>query len=69
MLITIKGGVAYYQTATSTFGEGSGPIFLTNFGCDGSEASLLSCSNTVFIGSYCTHGRDVGVRCERKYYD
>ena len=66
-IATAHVGVVAYQTASSTFGQGSGPIFLTNIGCGGSEVSLLSCSNTVFVGSYCTHGRDVGVKCERKY--
>ena len=60
-------GVIAYRTVTSTFGQGSGPVFLTNLGCRGSENSLLSCSKMVFVGTYCTHGRDVGVKCERKY--
>ena len=56
-----------YQTVRSTFGEGNGPIFLTNLGCQGSELSLLNCSRLVFVGTRCTHGRDVGVKCERKH--
>ena len=61
-------GVLAYSTASSTFGQGIGPVFLSNLYCDGTESSLLNCSRTVFVGSYCTHDRDVGVRCERKYY-
>ena len=61
-------GVVAYSTVSSTFGQGSGPIFYTNLGCRGLEPSLLDCSKTVFIGSYCTHGRDVGVKCERKQF-
>ena len=59
-------GATAYRTVSSTFGGGSGPVFLTNLGCQGSESSLLNCSRSVFVGSYCTHGRDVGVKCERK---
>ena len=55
-----------YQTAYSLFGQGSGPIFLTNVHCSGSEMSLLECPRTVFVGTACTHSRDVGLRCQRK---
>ena len=56
-----------YGMVSSTFGQGSGPIFFERFRCDGLESSLLSCPKNLFIGSYCTHDHDVGVRCERKY--
>ena len=46
------------------FGPGNGPVFLSNIQCTGAEEDLLNCQNTLFVGSYCTHGRDVGVRCE-----
>ena len=59
-------GILVYSTVSSTFGHGSGPIFLTNIHCSGSETSLLNCSKTVFTGHSCTHEHDVGVRCERK---
>ena len=60
-------GASAYRTVTSTFGQGVGPIFLTNLGCGGSESFLVNCTSTFFTGSYCTHGRDVGVKCVRKY--
>ena len=50
----------------SQFGEGSGPVFLSNLLCTGSEQTLLKCHNQIFVGSYCSHTRDVGLRCERK---
>lgn len=56
------GAVVY--TTSSTFGPGNGPVFLSNIQCTGSEEDLLECRNTQFVGSYCTHVRDVGVRCE-----
>lgn len=67
IIVTMLLGAVVYQTISSTFGEGSGPVFLTNLGCQGSESSLLNCSTSVFVGSYCTHGRDVGVKCECKH--
>ena len=65
MLINIL-GLTVYQTASTLFGQGSGPIFLANIRCSGSEMSLLDCPRTVFVGVECTHSRDVGVKCQRK---
>ena len=58
------GAVVY--SGSSTFGPGNGPVFLSNIQCIGSEESLLECGNTMLVGDYCTHERDVGVRCEGK---
>ena len=55
-----------YQTTTTQFGPGSGPVFLADVHCTGSERTLLECSKTVFVGIECTHSRDVGVKCQRK---
>lgn len=67
-LYTIHAGLVLYQTASSTFGTGSGPVFFSNIGCSGSEQHLLECPKTVFVGTYCTHSRDVGLKCERKLH-
>ena len=62
-------GTTIYSSS-STFGTGTGPVFLSDIQCVGSEANLLECRNSNFIqlgsNSYCTHGRDVGLKCERK---
>ena len=62
-------GITVY-TSSSTFGAGTDPIFLSNLQCVGSETNLLECRNSNFIqlvnNRYCTHSRDVGLRCERK---
>ena len=42
------------------FGQGTGPVLLSNVGCTGTESSLLSCSHRV---AYCSHSRDAGVVC------
>ena len=65
--IILIGAVVY--TSSSTFGPGNGPVFLSNLQCIGSEENLLECRNTLFVGRYCTHERDVGLRCEGKVID
>lgn len=46
------------------FGEGSGPIFLNNVGCLGTEQRLLEClSSGVTVVMECDHSQDVGVVC------
>ena len=57
----------------AVLGEGTGPIFLDQLMCNGSEASLLECLPTENIGLHnCDHNEDAGVRCEglhiRKYF-
>ena len=63
----IIGGVQY---SSSTYGQGSGPIFLGYMYCSGSEDSLLKCGRSVFsvVHGPCTnHYYDVGLKCERKF--
>lgn len=48
------------------FGEGNGPVWLDDVQCDGSEASLLDCSNSGIGQSNCDHAKDAGVRCSGK---
>ena len=47
-----------------SFGAGSGPIFLSNVGCFGTEERLLDCisSGVAFITN-CNHTQDAGVVC------
>ena len=42
-------------------------MFFADVNCGGTEQKLLDCPKTPFIGSYCTHLRDVGVKCQRKW--
>eukprot|EP00731_Ephydatia_muelleri_P031793 Em0023g300a len=46
----------------AAFGSGSGPIFLDNLGCRGSETSILSCPH--YLQQTCDHLRDVGISCQ-----
>ncbi|XP_030839945.1 deleted in malignant brain tumors 1 protein-like isoform X2 [Strongylocentrotus purpuratus] len=53
-------GVAWH---CGTYGRGSGPIYLADVGCSGSEARLTECSNSGWINHACSHAEDAGVYC------
>ena len=48
------------------FGWGSGPVWLDDLRCSGSEARLLDCPRhrQFDVHDYCTHSDDAGVRCD-----
>ena len=46
------------------FNRGTGPIFLDQLFCSGSETSVLECMQHIPLGlSTCKHSQDAGVRC------
>ena len=46
------------------FGQGSGPIFLDNIFCNGSEPVLTRCGHLgISVIASCSHTNDAGVRC------
>ena len=48
----------------SQFGHGTGPIFLDQLGCSGTESSLLQCNRFAGLGLHsCDHSQDAGVSC------
>ena len=57
-----KGSTAY-RTA-SQFGQGSGPVLMSEVQCTGRESHLVNCSYSPLIPSSCSHAYDVGVKCE-----
>ena len=46
------------------FGIGSGPIFLDNVGCVGTESRLINCSANPIGSNNCFHNEDAGVTCQ-----
>ena len=60
-------GCEYYTGAvvlSAVPGSGSGPIFLDQLNCNGTEGTLLECVAFTGLGlSTCDHSQDVGVRC------
>ena len=47
----------------ATFGQGTGPIWLDEVQCIGTEANLTECSHDGFGNEDCIHFEDAGVRC------
>ena len=52
----------------AAFGQGTGPIWLNNVRCTGSETSLSVCSHSGWgRSSSCGHHNDAGVHCQGEY--
>ena len=50
------------------FGTGTGPIYLDDVACSGSEDSLIECSRSPFVSCSSGHWEDAGVRCQGNTY-
>ena len=51
------------STAVRTFNGGTGRIAFGSVGCTGAEESLFDCPSSAPRYYYCSHSRDIGVRC------
>ena len=47
----------------ASHGQGSGPIWMDDVACSGSESHIADCSNSGWENHDCTHSRDASVRC------
>ena len=48
----------------AAFGQGTGPIFLDNVVCSGSEVRLTDCASNPLAAHNCLHTEDAGVVCQ-----
>ncbi|CAM9276058.1 unnamed protein product [Lampetra planeri] len=57
-------GAAVSAMENAHFGEGSGPVWLDDVDCSGSESSLTNCPHDGYGSHNCDHKEDAGVICE-----
>ena len=56
-------GFATYNTFSSNYGKGSGPIWLSNVKCKGRESNIALCAHNGWGVHTCTHQQDIGITC------
>ena len=57
-------GAVVYLSDGGPYHRGRDPIFVFNVQCRGTEANILQCPFSYFVGSHCSHDNDVAIECE-----
>ena len=58
-----NGDLFFLTGQAITSGGGSGPIYLDEVACTGSESALLACTSSPIGTHNCVHSKDAGVQC------
>uniref|UniRef100_A0A4W3GFM6 Soluble scavenger receptor cysteine-rich domain-containing protein SSC5D n=1 Tax=Callorhinchus milii TaxID=7868 RepID=A0A4W3GFM6_CALMI len=56
-------GEATSATGNATFGQGTGPVWVSDVRCEGSEAALDQCPAKPYGNNNCSHSQDASVTC------
>ena len=57
----------YGLESSDSFGAGSGPIWLDDVKCTGTESNILSCPQLALGSDHnCQHNEDSGIKCQSK---
>lgn len=51
--------------SSAYFGQASGPVWLHDLNCTGSERHVSQCEKGNWGGTNCSHTKDAGVRCQQ----
>ncbi|XP_068738787.1 deleted in malignant brain tumors 1 protein-like [Montipora capricornis] len=57
----------YAAPVNASFGRGTGPVWLKNVRCTGTESSIRSCGHSGLRSHYCGHHKVASVVCSLKY--
>ena len=49
------------STSSASFGQGGGPVHVSNIQCNGTETQLQACAYS--LTNNCTHSSDAGIMC------
>ena len=59
--------LATHAWSGAYYGQGSGPIWIDDVACSGSESHIYDCRHRGWGNNDCTHSRDASVQCSNAY--
>ena len=63
-MLGFPGYACAITSATDTFGEGTGPVWLNNVRCSYYDQSLDECAHDGLRENWCPHSQDAAVICQ-----